>query len=390
MKKRFFLLLLICFSTTMQCFALRDVPIRLHSFDVFPIDSSFNSKQAILPKSIKGSIYLLNTTPTESNDTIQLNIFNLYSKTKMKLLFFPNQIRNVSVFDFDILGNGDSVLLFDVSRVVLFVKKNKDEYRFVKKIVLKYGLTSVRYWEGKYYLLNDILDTQCPLESPLYIQILNLKTFQIEDLKILKKPEGYFFLFITQRNILDFSKGTILYSDVTNSNIYVQNILTDTIITLKRNIPNWKLLDTVINFSVKNIQSQMPQIESLNKNVTEYKRVCFLNDTTILALWMNNSKTEKWKYYMDTWMYRRNEWTLVDSAKLVYSYQKETGNYTLNKLIIDPQAFVLDNQILEFRAISPEIDINNIWSTYLEFEKQNEKYFIDNGIRYSLIVRKVY
>ena len=89
-------------------------------------------------------------------------------------------------------------------------------------------------------------------------------------------------------------------------------------------------------------------------------------------------------------MYRRNEWTLVDSAKLVYSYQKETGNYTLNKLIIDPQAFVLDNQILEFRAISPEIDINNIWSTYLEFEKQNEKYFIDNGIRYSLIVRKVY
>lgn len=218
---------------------------------------------------------------------------------------------------------------------------------------------------------------------------------------IFDNPVGFALTYMQPKRNINFYKGNIIISDITNYRIRIYDLDFKLVSEFSRPTSDWdKGFNQSFNEEIKDIKTPN-ELNSKRKFITEssYKHYVvhltdFLNDSTIMVCWTSNSSEtnqNEIKIYYDIWRKNKNSnnWYLIYknltriSPKLQDKFNFEYFNqlfyqyYVLNNNIIVPSLFPIDLR---------KLDLKNL--TFQEFYKVQEDYYNNNDIKCSFFIYK--
>ncbi|HOV92389.1 MAG TPA: hypothetical protein PLC04_04835 [Candidatus Kapabacteria bacterium] len=218
---------------------------------------------------------------------------------------------------------------------------------------------------------------------------------------IFDNPVGFALTYMTPKRNINFYKGNIIISDITNYRIRIYDLDFKLVSEFSRPTSDWdKGSNQVFNEEIKNIKTPN-MLNSKRKFITEnsYKHnvvhlVDFLNDSTIMVCWTSNSSQtnqNEIRTFYDVWRKNKNSnnWYLIyknltdispkpqDKFNFDYFYQLFWQYFVLNDKVIVSSYFPIDLR---------KLDLKNL--TFQEFNKMQGDYYKNNDIKCSFFIYK--
>ncbi|GAB1372266.1 hypothetical protein MASR1M45_23280 [Candidatus Kapaibacterium sp.] len=261
---------------------------------------------------------------------------------KDTLLFVTSD--KVLKYYFDTVGDK-----FDLIEVI-----NLEE--IFKKPILYYG-TKIFLEYPYLYGWNDLYNSKNSSNN-LYYYKVDLNNLNIREFIELDLPKGFYWTLFQPRNIIDFTNGKFLYTNVTEYEIYIHNFSKGIIDTIKRDLPDWRS-NTFSNTKFSGIHP-VQIAETLQKESETnclIHRASFVNDSTILVCYSGIENEKKggqlYSFYYDIWKYYDNKWYIKNEHK--------------DKFLLNSNKELSINQ-------SYRILFNNIFS--IQLNEDDEKYHV--------------
>jgi hypothetical protein len=247
-------------------------------------------------------------------------------------------------FNYNVLK--DEVVFFEVI----------DLEKIFNKQILYYG-TKIFLDYPYLYGWNDAYNSKRNAYN-LYYYNVNLNNINNCEFFEIDLPKGFYWTLFQPRNVLDFTEGKYSYSHITEYEIYINNINTGIIDTIKRNVPNWKS-NTYSNDKFNGLHpvqiAETLQNDSLYTSLIH--RVNFINESTLLVCYSNsrdeNKNGQLYSFTYDVWKYYGSKW---------HFHKEYTDSFKLNT--------IKNISILQ----SYKIYENNIYS--LQLNEDDEKFHI--------------
>lgn len=359
------------------------------------IQDHFEIEQILLPEEfiVSENIYLCENNGSVyaiyfddiSNDTIKLSIF---SKTiNVKVDINHDIIRDIdrrgTIESVDLNINYLTILYSD--RLIIVKHDNYQNFKIDNIIKLTEFYDDLLLFEDK------IILTVCALNSSK-IPVTGFSVYEFEE-KILvdysvAPPAGIELSVYQPKHNLTTNEYFVAISDIVNYRIKLYDMKNNFLDSISKEPFNQDLAefyDFITTNNNKGIRKYIEEIGHYHRNLRQIIKSIFLNDTTLLIYWTDDTRHIKNEYYFDLWIYNQNEWQVYKEN--LNNYKPKMEDLCQSKFPI-PNSFNCVNNLLFFTVPIP-IDLYSIHyvdKTFKELETVLTEYYIEHNLRYSILV----
>lgn len=399
-KKLYFLaVLFVLLNGFTKCVTNNTDETKYHINELFALDTIFVVDGVQDDGDYRLSVYNNNVYIAKNQFPVLKNkrfIFEIYEyncvtkKSRLLNLNFGDTLKNFSLkrmeFDDEYIYFIDwnyRLLVYDrlANKVTKIIKFNRP-FKYIK-------ICSDRL----YLFESGIYSSNKKMISHTHLGILDLENYVLI-YKDLPDSKNYQFSFFGPSQYIDVNCEYVMISEIDEYLINLYGFDSYKFDSLKISHDNWCYIDKGLYSNIKpnpNIfyypKSYMDSLRPFYFNMSHIKKVNFINDTLIVVYWTIPENGNKQKDVFDILIYNKKERFIKPLYLSLTQKKPERKDYFIKTKILPISGGykIANNYLIELQPIPISLFQNK---TYLELYEQINEYYLENDLKYSVIIRK--
>ncbi|GEM_PF-5272194 len=332
--------------------------------------------------------YLVDSKHKQINKIIKYDLKN--RKLKEIRLNLPDSLKDLHFKNIEV--SNDFFFLIDWDkRLSIYDRHNK---HIINSISVPRPYTYIKFVDNKLFLMESgIYSSNRNTKTRTHLGIYNLSDNTLNNYDI-KDPENYQFSYFSPTKFVAISKKCFIVSEIDKYKLRLYDYDLNNVNTISYRHKDWVKIDESLYKDIKpskiknhTAKYYIDMLRPYYFDMSFIRKINFINDSLLLINWTIPIKNIKKKELYDIWKYNKtnNKFEPL-KLKLTDKIPNMDNKFIDTKILpFYNNYIVMDNYLIDIQPIPISIyqDI-----TYQELLEKINDYFVNNNMKYSIIIRK--